>query len=245
MAGRMPIGKRPVGSPSRDDPPSPGVGQPATKRAQKVDLSPTSNLQPLPPGIDSKPKLDCSLDDFEAWIIAKLGDMAEHTRDLEEKLHEKFQALGKTDSDLTDAVRALEPLVPHTRDLSVFSGIKTFVTEERLQGMHADLEGQTKKMHDLLEDAKRDVDKHAKQVETVEGMFKEHVEGKFQVVEAECLNLRAILESVAMNNAGQNEQIGQLNATAGAAFQLQVNMFKETTWLRELPQKHVWQHRKI
>ena len=88
---------------------------------------------PGPATVPTRPDLpgdDCDVQELRTYVVKKLSEFSLSIHTLENSVMERANAQDKVTEEFQDKLNALEPLVPHANDLTVFTRIKNYTTED-------------------------------------------------------------------------------------------------------------------
>ena len=162
------------------------------------------------------PPEGCSTAQLRDFVIGKFQANAKNLHDFEAMITEKFHNLDRADADAGARIQALDPLLPHARDLGVFDQMKVLVKQEEFKSRNNEIQQALQKLDAHLQEMKEKINGYVVKVEGVEGEFKDHVGKAFRIVEEECTNIKKIVE---VTNANLQETAG----TSSAVTQLQLS----------------------
>ena len=164
-----------------------------------------------------------TLEDLRDFVVKRFKEMAKEHEDFEAEVATNFARLDQKDQDMMEAVKLLEPLVPHARDINVFANVGTLINSEKMNNA---IEAKAAEIEKYLEKMKADINGYAQRmenevagnaknlqhVEKLEDSFQKHVDNNFRIVEQEYSKLKAVVAVMADAN-------GQLTEAAGAMLQ--------------------------
>ncbi len=154
------------------------------------------------------PPEGCSVAQLRSYVIDMFQDNMKNFRDFEARVTEKFHALDQTDTDARMRLRALDPLVPHARDLGVFEQMKMLVKQEEFKNRNDEIQQALQQLDAIQQEMKEKINGYVVKVEGVEGEFKDHVGKAFHILEAECKELRDTVNKVG-EVTGENRAVTQ------------------------------------
>ena len=172
------------------------------------------------------PPEGCSVAQLRDYIMGMFQLNAKNLRDFEAQVTEKFHTLDQTDTDARMRLQALDPLVPHARDLGVFDQMKVLVKQEEFKSRNDEVQQAMQTLDAQLREMKETINGYVIKIEGVEGEFKDHVGKAFHILEAECKDLRNTVNKVG-EVTGENRAVTE----GQVAMQLAIhkNQLEQTT----------------
>ena len=172
------------------------------------------------------PPEGCSVAQLRDYVMGMFQLNAKNLRDFEAQVTEKFHTLDQTDTDARMRLQALDPLVPHARDLGVFDQMKVLVKQEEFKSRNDEVQQAMQTLDAQLREMKETINGYVIKIEGVEGEFKDHVGKAFHILEAECKDLRNTVNKVG-EVTGENRAVTE----GQVAMQLAIhkNQLEQTT----------------
>ncbi len=177
-----------------------------------------------PPDIDGVPAPGCSVDELRAYVLKAMGNVGKDVTTLEVRAAERinqveagannlvprvnelerkmgilepmFAKIGTMEDRLGEVEKSLGALEPLRKDLSVYTTIKSFITQGDLDARMAEIDERMKTLTDQSNQFVTHLDQHFTKLNELEKDFKGHVEKNFMAVEHECNRIKRVIEGI-------------------------------------------------
>ncbi len=223
-ADSAPAGKKPAAEMTTTS--GPGISPSKAALTAKATVHEMSPLRMETRDLtEDVPPEGCSTAQLRDFVVGKFQTNAKNLRDFEAMITEKFHNIDRANADAGARIQALDPLLPHVRDLGVFDQMKVLVKQEEFKSRNDEIQQALQKLNEHLQEnfdknkvaemerdivlMKEKIDGYVFKVEEVENEFKGHVGKAFSIVEEECMNIKKVIE---VTNANLQENTGTSNA---------------------------------
>ena len=151
--------------------------------------------------------------------MEKLDTNAKDSHDFEVRVTEAFNGLRL---DVCGRLDKIEPMLDHTKDVSVFARVQQLVTAEDQQARFDLLNTQ-------LEKFASDIETYMVRVQALEGNFKQHVDVAFKIVQTEFENVKEVINGVHQAATHDKTTLPTGMAT-DAAIRVQLGHLKQSSY---------------